>query len=131
MPRHFQYVPISGESARELSQVLANSIRTRIMSGKDVNDNPAPALSKNYARAKQRRGLPPIRNWVWSGVTLAALAPVMTQDGQIAVGFTSDRAARIAATLNHRCQQFGISPGDRQTMIDYLNRSRPKLVRAA
>lgn len=131
MAKHFQYIGIGAEESRLLATVLAGSIRTRILSGKDVNDNPAPALSKSYARAKQKSGRPPIRNWVWSGATLAALGAVTTAGGQISVGFTSDRAARIAAILNARCQQFGVSPSDRANMIDAINRMRPQLVRIA
>jgi len=131
MSKHFQYVPITGEDARHLAIVLADSIKTRIMSGRDVNDNQAPPLAKNYARAKQRRGLNPIRDWRWSGNTLAALGPVTTPAGQIAVGFNNPKAARIAAILNVRCQQFGISPGDQANIIDYLNHTRPKFVRIA
>jgi len=129
--KHFEYIGFSGEFTRQLSQVLASSIRTRIRSGRDVNGNPAPALSKNYARAKQRQGLPPIRNWTWSGATLGALGPVATQAGQLAVGFSNPKAARIAAILNARCQQFGASPTDRASVIDAINQMRSKLVRIA
>jgi len=131
MAKHFEYVPISGDLTFRLSQVLASSVRTRILSGRDVNDNPAPDLSKAYARAKQRRGLPPIRNWTWSGNTLAALGPMVTQSGQLAVGFSNPRAARIAAILNARCKQFGVSPTDRANVIDAINQARPQLVRIA
>ena len=89
MARHFEYVGLSSENARELATVLATSIKTRILSGKDVTDSQAPPLSKAYARSKQRRGLNPIRDWRWSGNTLAALGPVTMQDGQIAVGFSN------------------------------------------
>jgi hypothetical protein len=126
MAKHFQYVPVSGENAHFLAGVLATSIRTRIKRGLDVNDNPAPRLSGRgklggYAGLKARRGLNPIRDWTLTGQTLQALQPLQTLPGQISVGFTDARAARIAAINNARSKQFGVSPSDRRNFIAALN----------
>ena len=129
--KHFEYVGISSNRSRELAQVLTNSIRARIQKGLDIHDQPAPPLNPRYAKAKIKHGRAPIRDWNYSGRTLAAMGPVAGADG-IVVGFNNPTAARTAAILNARSQQFGISPKDRRAVIAVLNQiPHGELVRVA
>lgn len=137
MSRHFQYVKISGDAAHHLSQVLADSIKTRIKSAVDINDAPAAPLTKAYARYKTRTGRRPVRDWNLTGATLQAIAPLAAADGQIRVGFNSDRAAKIAAMNQHlrvagqRTEMWGVAPSDRANVVKALNEMRSQLVRIA
>ncbi len=131
MAKHFQYVGLSGEQSYLLSQVLSQSIKTRIMSGRDVNDRDAKPLQVAYARQKLRRGRLPIRNWTLSGNTLAALGPMHGQGGQIVVGFTNAKAAQVAAINNANVPMYGVSPSDRQNVLNALRRVQSQLVRIA
>lgn len=131
MAQHFQYVGLSGELSSQLAQALAQSIKTRVQRGLDVNDRPAPPLSQVYARLKSRRGLQAIRDWTLTGRTIAALVPIAGPGGQIQVGFTNGRAAQIAAINNARIRMFGVSPQDRKNLIAALNAVRYQLLRRA
>lgn len=128
---HFEYVGLQGPLAGQLANVLAASIRNRIGRGLDVRDQPAPALSKTYARLKTRRGLQAIRDWTLSGRTLAALQPIPTPGGQIQVGFTNSTAATVAAIQNSYVRMFGVAPSDRRVLIAALNQMRYQLIRRA
>src|ERR1022692_3943076 len=61
------------------AQVLADSIRTRIQSGQNIYDQAAAPLKpgqsgrRGYPDYKSARGLQPIRDWTWSGLTLRCL----------------------------------------------------------
>jgi hypothetical protein len=131
---HFQFVGIQPDVAAELAVVLRDSVEARIRRGLDVNDQPAKRLSSRgrrggYAARKARRGEPSIRDWVYSGRTLAALVPIVAGPGEICVGFPDARAAQIAARNNARVRQFGISPNDRRNVIEAINAVRGEIVR--
>lgn len=130
MAKHFEYVGL-GSIAFDLAAVLADSIRERIRTGVGVDDRRAPRLSRAYLRRKIARGLKPVRDWTYSGRTLAALQPIQRGDGRIIVGFVSDREAAIAAINNSQVKMFGVSPADRRRLIAAVNAVRNQLVRIA
>ncbi len=126
---HFEYIGID-PFRTDLNRVLLASVKNRILSGRDVNDQPVPALSRGYARAKQRRGLAPRRDWTFTGQLMNSIGIVQNSAG-LSIGFTNPVAVRKAAINNARVREWGVSPHDRENVVDAINAIRNQLVRVA
>jgi hypothetical protein len=112
------------------AQALADSIRARIQSGRNIYDQPAAPLKpgkpgrRGYPDYKSARGLQPIRDWTWSGHTLRCLKVVTANGNRAAIGFLDEAipgrrqtASQIAFFNNQRERQWGVSPRDRQAVL--------------
>ena len=105
-----------------IGNALADSVRDRIHKGVNANDEPAKPLKgrkgggKGYPEWKIAHGLAPIRDWFVSGATLRSLKVLRVSENQGSVGFTSDKADKIAHFLNAIDKSFGISPTDRKAL---------------
>lgn len=121
----FTLSPFSAEQMLEIGNALAKSIRTRIASGLNANDQPAkalrpgkqkrgkPTIFDNYPDYKSQHGIAPIRNWTLSGRTLRALQVLSVNQNKGTIGFTDAKAARNAYYNNKIEKTFAISDRDR------------------
>jgi hypothetical protein len=126
----FIYSPYTATEMQGFAQVLADSIRARIQSGRNIYDQAAAPLKpgqsgrRGYPDYKSARGLKPIRDWTWSGYTLRCLKVLTANENRAAIGFLDERlpgrtqsASQIAFYNNQRERQWGVSPRDRQALL--------------
>lgn len=99
-----------------IGQTVSDDIKTRILSAQDVHDAPVPALKPNYAKWKNRKAPPAIRNWKLTGNTLGAMGVLSESVNKAVIGFTSGKAAMVAFINQARARQFGISPRNQATL---------------
>lgn len=104
----------SADQMRTFATGLAVDVRARIMRGETVHDQAAPPLKPRYAKLKNRKHPPAIRNLSFSGATLKALGVTSATANKATVGFTDSRASRIVAINARRSLQFGASARDLQ-----------------
>ena len=112
--------PFSSEQMTTIGLFMADRIRRRIESGVNISDNPSKALTQGYMRAKQRRGLMPVRDWTWRGRTLRSLNVLRANENGVTIGFTDPQADKIAAVNNRREKAFGVSPEDRKALREIV-----------
>jgi hypothetical protein len=94
-------------------EALAEDVKDRILRAEDAYDNPAPPLKPNYAKVKQRKYPPAIRNLQFTGRTLRGLRCLEASENKAVVGFSDPVAAQRIAINNRRVgvpRQFGASP---------------------
>lgn len=111
---------------------VAESIKARIHSGMTVDDTATPPLKRryryvrvkispgvygrelrevsSYARMKERRHPPAIRNLSFTGLTLSALQVLRASANRAVIGFVGPIANMRAAINNRRSKVFGVSP---------------------
>ena len=112
--------PFSSEQMTTIGLFMCDRIRRRIESGVNAADNPSRELSQPYMRAKQRRGLQPVRDWTWRGRTLRSLNVLRANENGVTIGFTDPQADKIAAVNNRREKAFGVSPEDRKALREIV-----------
>lgn len=117
----FTVRPFSAEEMTGIGESVIPGVVTRIKAGINIEDRPAKSLStgrkgKGYLDLKRRRGLQPIRDWTFTGRTLAAIKVTSATENSCAIGFNNPVAQRIAHINNAREEQFGISGKDRETL---------------
>ena len=112
--------PFSSEQMTTIGLFMCDRIRRRIQSGVNISDNPSKELTQKYMRAKQRRGLMPVRDWTWRGRTLRSLNVLRANENSVTIGFTDPQADRIAAVNNRREKAFGVSPEDRKALREIV-----------
>src|ERR1017187_667346 len=134
----------SGYTATEMqgfAQVLADTIRARIQSGRNIYDQAAAPLKpglpgrRGYPDYKAARGLRPIRDWTWSGPTLRCLKVLTANENRAVIGFLDEAlpgrrqtASPVAAFNNQREHQWGVSPRDRAAVVAVMVAYRPLVV---
>ena len=119
-------------------QLLADSIHSRIRSGITIYDLPAAPLKpgkngrRGYPDFKSRRGIEPVRNWMWTGHTLSCLKVLTVSQNQAKLGFLNEAApgrpqtaSQIAFYNNRRDRQWGLSTRDRQGVAVVMINYRP------
>jgi hypothetical protein len=114
--------PFTSEQMAVIGTALADSVRKRIHSGINAAGSPSKALSPRYAKTKQKKGLQNLRDWFYTGKTLASLQLLSTNENAGKVGFSNTKADRIAHVLNATDKAFGIATTDRAAMNDALSR---------
>ena len=112
--------PFSSEQMTTIGLFMCDRIRRRIQSGVNISDNPSKELTQKYMRAKQRRGLMPVRDWTWRGRTLRSLNVLRANENSVTIGFTDPQADKIAAVNNRREKAFGVSPEDRKALREIV-----------
>ncbi len=115
---------VSGYSPQQMVAIgqalISRGIVPRVRAGGTVADSPAPALRPGYARFKERRGVPAIRNWTLTGRTLRSLKVLRASANRAVIGFT-DALTNLRAVLNNRrARQFGVSPADRNVVAQEI-----------
>jgi hypothetical protein len=116
MSKRFMFRALHEEQMRTIGDDVAAGIKLRTAKGINANDMPAKPLNKNYARAKQRRGLNPIRDLQWRGMTMRSMRVVSASDNKVAIGFDNPQASRIAAFNNKHDPAFWFSPNDEKVI---------------
>ena len=96
--------------------VMDTAIKPRILSGINANDAPAKPLSVRYIKAKLKRGLQPMRDLVWRGLTMRSMRVVNATANKVAIGFDNPEAGKIAAINNARDRMFWFSDKDQKVI---------------
>jgi hypothetical protein len=116
--------PFSAEQMQRIGQAGLDSIAARIHRGENCDDSAAKPLkpgrvtsrgnqAPGYPDYKMRRGLQPIRDWMWTGRTMRSLKVKRADENRATIGFIDLRSDTIAHINNRREKQFGVSPKDR------------------
>jgi hypothetical protein len=106
-----------------IGKALADSMRSRIASGIDANDQRAKPLKpgrmrkdgtykRGYPESKTARGLQPLRDWTWTGRTLRSLQVLSVNQNRGIIGFVDAMGDQKAHYNNQIDRMFGISPKD-------------------
>lgn len=119
----FSLNPFTPDQMVRIAQRLSGSVVDRISHGLTVDDSPARELSRGYLKAKQRyaAGVDPVRNWIYTGRTLRSLKVLTATQNRAVIGFSDAVAASRAFFNNRRQRQFGVSPRDRQALVEAVN----------
>jgi hypothetical protein len=118
----FTLSPFSAEQMMKIGNTLNDSIKKRIQSGVNANDERAKPLKpgrgnyKAYATYKIQRGLQGIRDWTWSGRTLRSMKVLSVSENGGKIGFTDSHSDKVAHVNNRIEKAFGISPNDRKAL---------------
>jgi hypothetical protein len=125
-------------------QLLADTIRARIQSGQNIYDQAVAPLKpglpghRGYPDYKAARGLQPIRDWTWSGHTMRCLKVLTVNESRAAIGFLDEAfpgrtqtASEIAFWKNQREHMWGVSPRDRDVVVEAMTSRRPLVTLAA
>ena len=134
----FAYSPFTAQEMQGFAQLLADTIRARIVSGQNIYDQAATPLKpaktgrRGYPDYKSARGLQPIRDWTWTGHTMRCLKVLTANENRAVIGFLdeampgrSQTASQIAFWNNQRERQWGVSPADRDRVIPLILNYRP------
>jgi hypothetical protein len=114
--------PFSAEQMQTIGNVMRDTIAERIQSGINCNDGQAKPLKpgrngkRGYPDYKIARGIPGIRNWIWTGRTMRSLKVKAVSENRVTIGFVDPQADAIAHYNNRREKQFGVSPKDRMAL---------------
>lgn len=127
---------------QRIGDVVLASIKARIGRAVDINDNPAPPLKQNikipvkggllqtsalsrkfadrsYRALKVRKyGGKPIRDWWRTGGTMRSLLVLRAQPGEVKLGPSNEYARFRVMMNNRRWPQWGVSPTDRQVLVN-------------
>ena len=121
----FNYSGISAEQMLTIGNNLLGSIKLRIRSAINAQDQPAKPLKINsksynggYPAAKERRGIEPVRNWTFTGGTLTQMIVKEVTQNRGVIAFANTRADNIAHWNNMREKAFGVSPTDKTILFD-------------
>ena len=111
--RHLRIPPfgLSNQQRFGLASLAIAQIRQRTALGLDMNDRPAPPLSRNYQRRKVRLGLPGIPDLRLTGAMMKSLQ-VQSLEPSVTIGFTGARNILKAGVNQGRRRQLGISDKD-------------------
>jgi hypothetical protein len=119
-PWRFKSLAFDENDMGSLGSEALSTIKQRISQGRNVEDAPAPPLSRNYERRKLRKGGAPIRDWTLTGQTMAALTATVVNSGEVEVSFGSlgsrQKLASLAAHNVGRRQMMGLSPLDKEKL---------------
>lgn len=117
------FSPFSSSQMNDFGNIMLGVIRDRITRGIDVQDRPARALNPGYAKDKIRHGNEPIRNWTYSGRTMASLKVKIASEDSVSIGFLNGLTGRkvtvetIVRILNKMVPQWGVSPRDEEAKV--------------
>src|ERR1700722_20229367 len=118
--------PFSSEQMQTIAQNTLGNIKARIRAGVNCEDAAARPLKpgrngkRGYPDYKIARGLQPIRDWTWRGLTMRSLKVKSANENRAVIGFISPEGDRIAHFNNQREKQFGLSPTDEKYLISVV-----------
>ncbi len=112
MPLTFQFKPPriplfrkNSDDMRELGETVLASNRERAVRGVNANDVAAKPLTPKYAKRKQRRGLPPIRNLLLDGNMWGAAGVLEVSNDHAHIAFF-DGLQQVKANTNNQIDEF-------------------------
>ena len=130
----FVYSGFSSEQMASLGDTVLKAVSARIKSGQNCQDLPAKPLKpsrngkKGYPEQKSARGIAPIRNWISPIVwprnrikTMRALKVKTANENRVVIGFIDPKADQIAHINNRQEKMFGLSPKDREVLLETVN----------
>lgn len=122
--------------------LVRDVVRSRILSGVNLQDAGARPLVAGYVRAKVRKGGVPIRNWKLTGALMNALDVTRSTDNYATIGFHGEdqrtKARFLQAGGGYRAPgkqggikrwkagpepMFGLSPNDRRAASGIMRAS--------
>jgi len=113
--------PLATRAERlRLGQIVLETVRTRIKTASDGNDQPAKPLcairprhgGASYVVQKQMRtGRPAVRDWMLTGAMLQSLRVTVATAKRILISPTDDQKAKLAHD-QAQCEMFALSPKD-------------------
>jgi hypothetical protein len=137
----FVYSPYTSDEMQGFGQLLADTIRARIQSGRNIYDQAAAPLKpgrdrrRGYPDLKAARGLQPIRDWTWTGHTLRCLKVLTVNENRAVIGFLDEAfpgrtqtASEIAFWNNQIEHMWGVSPRDGDVVVQAMTTYRPLVV---
>lgn len=109
---------LNDQAAAVVANVALAAVLSRISRGLNVNDSPAPPLTRFYERYKQQHGKSSNRDWNLTGQTIAQLRVLSATPHEITIGFGPGVNAQtlVALALWNRGdkQMMGLSSANRQ-----------------
>lgn len=109
------------KSTTELAKQQVKNQKKRAAQTLGLNDSPMPSLSEPYRQRKQRQGRRPVRDLRLSGQLLKDLhaGPARKKGkGWVAtISFRTARSTQIAVYNQARSPWFGVSPKDKQALL--------------
>jgi hypothetical protein len=129
---------------RRIAEETMKSVKIRLSKALDAYDQPATPLKPNYAKTKERRHPPAIRNWSFSGQLLKAMQILSARKNQAVIGFVEKPYSyatfsvdpvtgkkkfmqrmlksgittnSVAYINNNRVEQLGVSPRDGEVLV--------------
>lgn len=132
-------VGVQPDAIIRIGNALTGSIIERLLRAEDVHDAPAPPLKARivngkdtgYAGRKARKAPPAIRNWRFTGRTHRSMKVLRAEINKGVIGFTDAVTNRRAYLNNRRWRQFGVSPRDREALVNAIRREQIVRIKAA
>lgn len=121
----FTLSPFTSEQMAKIGSIMCDTIRTRIQSSTNAEDQPAKPLvpgrgrnqGRGYPERKSAKGRNPTRDWTWTGITLKSLGVKSANENIVTIGFNNDRSDFIAHANNLKERAFGTSPNDHKALV--------------
>jgi hypothetical protein len=116
MSARFVYRPLSEGQMATIGNLVIADVQARIHTARNVADAPAKPLKpgrngrRGYPDYKAARGLQPLRDLVWRGLTMRSIRVVSAKPNEVRIGFDNPQASRIAAINQSREPMFWFSP---------------------
>lgn len=104
------------QQMRQLGQYSIQLERERLTQALTVQDSPAKALDQKYARRKQRAGLAPVRNLIFTGNLLGSRSIIQSDGNMVQIGFSDARFYERAAVNEQIERMLGMSPANRRKL---------------
>ena len=130
----FIYSGFTSEQMASVGDTVLKAVSVRIKQGVNCQDLAAKPLKpgrngkKGYPEQKSARGIAPVRNWIspiqWPKnriKTMRALKVKTANENRVVIGFIDPRADQIAHINNLREKMFGLSPKDREVLLETVN----------
>jgi hypothetical protein len=120
--------PFSSTEMAQLGDLMVGTVRDRIHSGLNVDDQPSRALAPGYAKRKLAQGLPAVRDWTFTGRTLRSMKTLTANENRATVGFADAITDARAHVNNQRERAFGLSPRDREVLVKAVRQLQQNVV---
>lgn len=128
------FIGLNGPQMKRIADAVLISVKQRIGKALDTDDRPAPPLKNaRYAKSKERRNIPGVRNWRFSGLLMNSMQVMSAGPNKATIGFV-ERAYNLASTKkyattnlvaylnNQKWEQFGVSPRDAEVLKNAAER---------
>ena len=116
--RSIRVPTFTAEQMKEIGEYDVGLIKDRVSQLQDVYDRPEPELSPKYARRKQSKGLPPVRDLFYSGIMLSALQILESDESHVKIGIKGAVPFRKALFNQNVDPWFGLSGRDEERLME-------------
>lgn len=107
----------SEQQMTEIGNYAIQVMKERTLSSTDVFDRPAKPLQPKYAKRKEKKGLPPVRDIKFTGVTQTSIKVLDADESHVKVGFSNSVAFRKALFNQNIDPWFGLSGHDDERVL--------------